>query len=761
MNGMISATEITPKDLPDWMRLARRDVDWGLLLVIAISLLAGWPFIAQPTLPHTNASENYVYATADFAAAFREGQLYPRWSPNVFGGYGAPIPNFYPPGATYAAALLQVLFTDDAALAVRLVYILSFCLAGSTAYVLVARRAGASAGVLAAFLYLYSPYLILTAPHILGDLPAVAGMALLTILLWSADRLLLRDHPADMLFAALAAAGLFLTDVRIGLAGALLVLALLPGGRKKAVFRIFASIVLGVGMAACYWLPALLEQNAVSWQPPRLPAAYRLTLPELLAPASQIDPNEMTPLPQLRLGLPLVLLMLPGAAAAVRYKLAFQAAFLAAGAALILAALALFPHEIGLLGPITLCLSIGGSAALRLRDELPPRRRRLLLPILLIAAWILAAPVWLLPYTNEPFGSADAPTQIQYEQLGYGIPVLPAHLPVPATISASLQPNRSLIEGYLSGAMNKIALASTSDAQVRVGILEHHTHSDRFQVSASGPVTLNVLTAYFPGWQATLNGRPVSVWPASDTGLLNVSIPPVREGQLVVAFGSTPERETAWVITWAALAITLIITWGRFRRHKITYDDMEQLSRPEARLLALVFSCFIIITPLAALPDPLLPLRLQPGHGMDGAIPASIRTDGGLSLLSYRVQQAVVHPGDSLDLTLYWAAQRFLPKNYSVLLYLLNTSDGTRWNEVPLHYPGSYPTRRWNTSRYASDHYHLALDPAMPFGDYRIVLEVYDCSPDCRPQNRLNFFDPAGRILGPVLSLPLPITVRG
>jgi hypothetical protein len=309
--------------------------------------------------------------------------------------------------------------------------------------------------------------------------------------------------------------------------------------------------------------------------------------------------------------------------------------------------------------------------------------------------------------------------------------------------------------------MNKFALASTSDAQVRVGILEHRTHSDRFQVSASGLVTLNVLTAYFPGWQATLNGRPVSVWPASDTGLLNVSIPPIREGQLVVAFGSTPEREAAWVITWAALAITLIITWGRFRRHKITYDDMEQLSRPEARLLALVFSCFIIITPLAALPAPLLPLRLQPGHGMDGAIPASIRTDGGLSLLSYRVQQAVVHPGDSLDLTLYWAAQRFLPENYSVLLYLLNTSDGTRWNEVPLRYPGSYPTRRWNTSRYASDHYHLALDPAMPFGEYRIVLEVYDCSPDCRPQNRLNFFDPTGRILGPVLSLPLPITVRG
>ncbi len=756
---MINATETAPKDLPDWMRLARRDVDWGLLLVIAISLLAGWPFLVQPTLPHTNASENYVYATADFAAAFREGQLYPRWSPNVLGGYGAPIPNFYPPGAPYMAALLQVLFTDDAVLAVRLVYVLAFCVAGSTVYGLVARRAGAGAGVLAAFLYLYSPYLALTAPHILGDLPGVVSLALLPALLWSVDRLLLRSYPADLLLATLAAAALFLTDVQAGLVGALLAAFPLAAQNRKPAFRVFLPFILGLGMAGCYWIPALLEQSAVSWQPPRLPTSLRLTLGELLAPAYQIDLNEMTLQPQLKLGLPLVLLTLPGAAAVVRYRLLFQRRFLIAGAALTLAALAFFPQQTGLLGSITLCFAIGNSAALALRDELPPGRRRLVLPIVLIVIWTLAAPVWMPPYTNEPFGGTDAPAQIQHEQLGYGVPVLPAYLPIPSTISAALQPNRLLIEGYLSGALNKIAVSPASDAQVRLGILEHRTHSDRFQVSASASVTLNILTAYFPGWQATLNGRPVALWSDPDTGLMNVTIPPVREGQLLIAFGGTLAREGAWIISWAALAITLILTWGRFRRHKTAYDDIEQLSRPEARLLALVFGCFIVVTPLTALPNPLLPLRLQPGHGMNGARLTSIRTDAGLSLSAYRVNRAALRPGDMLDLTLYWAAQRFLPENYSVTLYLLNNSDGTRWNEMPLHYPGGYPTRRWNTSRYVSHHYHLPLDPAMPLGDYHIVLEVYACTPDCAPQNRLNFFDPAGRILGPVLSLPLTITV--
>src|SRR5262245_4284561 len=120
---MSTTIEILPQDLPDWMRRARQGIDWGLLLVVGFSLTIAMPFFAQSDLPHTNASENYVYRAADYAAALREGRLYPRWSANVFGGYGAPIPEYYPPGAGYLAALIQVLFTDDPILAVRMVYI--------------------------------------------------------------------------------------------------------------------------------------------------------------------------------------------------------------------------------------------------------------------------------------------------------------------------------------------------------------------------------------------------------------------------------------------------------------------------------------------------------------------------------------------------------------------------------------------------------------------------------------------------------------
>src|SRR5262245_60973087 len=70
-------------ELPDWMRLAQRGVDWGFLLVLIMCLIVSAPFAIRSELPHNNANENYVYRTNDYAESIQEGSLYPRWSPNV------------------------------------------------------------------------------------------------------------------------------------------------------------------------------------------------------------------------------------------------------------------------------------------------------------------------------------------------------------------------------------------------------------------------------------------------------------------------------------------------------------------------------------------------------------------------------------------------------------------------------------------------------------------------------------------------------
>jgi uncharacterized membrane protein len=155
-------TELKQKDLPLWMQKTMRGTDWGVLIVLAFSLLAAWAFLLQSGLPRTNATEHYVFRTSDYAQAFLEGRFYPRWSPNVLGGYGAPIPNYFPPLGAYLPALLDTFLTNDATLAVKLVYVAAFCLAGTAVYAFVTRRSSAATGVIAALLYIYSPYVGLT-----------------------------------------------------------------------------------------------------------------------------------------------------------------------------------------------------------------------------------------------------------------------------------------------------------------------------------------------------------------------------------------------------------------------------------------------------------------------------------------------------------------------------------------------------------------------------------------------------------------------
>src|SRR6266496_184074 len=168
---MTTTIEVLSKDWPDWMRQARQGIDWGIVLIFAFSLTIAMPFLTHNDLPHTNASENYVYRSADYAAALQEGRLYPRWSANAFSGYGAPIPHYFLPGAGYISATIQLLFTNDPILAVRILYAISLGVAGVMVYLLVARRVNTASGLLAGILYVYSPYVGLIAPHILGDLP--------------------------------------------------------------------------------------------------------------------------------------------------------------------------------------------------------------------------------------------------------------------------------------------------------------------------------------------------------------------------------------------------------------------------------------------------------------------------------------------------------------------------------------------------------------------------------------------------------------
>lgn len=782
----MQAWDATLDDLPDWMRRARRGTDWGVLLVLAFSLLAAWSFLIQPGLPRTTAIENYIFRTADTAAALAEGRLYPRWSPNALFGYGAPIPHFYPPGATSPPALLQFFVVGDPVTAVRLYMVGLFALAGSAVYTFAARRAGAAAGLLAALLYVYSPYFGLIAPHLLGDLPGFAGLALIPALLWAVDRLLLHYRPIDPLLVALASAALVLTDIPstgIGLALAVLLTLwhTLAVDRSARWGVVGMALIFGIGIGACFWLPALLEAGDVMWRAPSM-ALPTLSYRDLFAPLSPLDPANLLPSAPLTLGLQTLIVGVLAALALIWGGLRqphaptflfaptplqnrqaargerhsgrkFQAFFLLLAGVIIIGAPALLPSQTGLLGAASLCLALGSGAALEWRSALPPRWQRISLPAGVALLLIGTVAVWLPPISPDSLDDTSPLAQLNYELNGYGIAALPNHLPLPSTLTADLPPNAGLLAGYRTGSINKIAQDQVG-GEMQLGLLNHSTHSDRFQLQLYAPRTLPVLTAAFPGWIASLNGSPQPLVRDPVSGLMNLNLSSPSSGELLISLDTTPLRTAAWVVTWLALAGALLTVALRLR-HQRSGDDYRTLTLPEARLMTMVLACFAGVVLVIAPGDT---LRARPGAELDSAVPFRASTDAGLELIALRFEKTEYRRGETLAWTQYWQTVSIQREPLLVRVSLLNRATGARWLGTQPAHPGGYPVTRWPTGRYAPDQYALPLPSDMPPGEYSPVVEALRCAPECT--EALPFFDAEDTPFGNLLVLPVTLVIR-
>jgi hypothetical protein len=363
--------------------------------------------------------------------------------------------------------------------------------------------------------------------------------------------------------------------------------------------------------------------------------------------------------------------------------------------------------------------------------------------------------VWLAPRWADAFGGTEPQAQILYEQEYQEVAILPPDAPIPATIADTLLPNRSLVDGYLSGNINKVAVGQIA-ANIRVGVLEHRTHSDRIQLRVNAPTTLEILTAYFPGWQANASGQALPLNANPDTGLIDVSVPVLRDEELSLTLGPTPARTGAWVIAWAMLGITGVVVAGRFRRQTGIHDELDLLSDAEARRVLLVLGWFVIFILVFATSSSPLTLHARPGYHLDNSYSLRSRTDVGLEAIAYRLDRFDYRPGERVDLTLYWQTLRPLNEDYRLQLYLLST-EGIHWLPSPMLRPGNYATNRWLPNRYVKDDRPIQLSLSVAPGSYQVAVEMVGCTPTCN--NPVSFFDASGRLVGRTLLLPTPINI--
>lgn len=751
--------------LPDWMKRARRGVDWGVLLAMLLSLLVAWPFLHYESLPRTNDTYAYVFQASDVAAALQEGRLYPRWSPHVQAGAGAPIPNYYPPAPAYIVGFVDQLITNSPTTALRLTYALLYLLAGTMMYVLGKQLVNAHAGLFATALYLYNPYVALTLPHILGDLTSIIIVALLPTLLWATHRLATTTYPSNALYLSLAITALILTDPRYALiGGGLSLVGWLAFTTQRSQHNALGTFgmcwLLGMGMSSFYWLPALAEQPMVRWIESSVPAApVRVVLESLFYRGHALDPTAYTHAAQFSMGIALpisAILSLPllGLLQQRRIHLAFAIT----GALLVGVQVVLMPAYPLLLAPILLCFALSATGLYQLIQQWRWHKRQLLVTCFALGGIFYAAlPVLSHTETRFPLIYYQPIDQFKHEQQGLGAALLPAGWDLPTTLPTTSPVSRS------EASPNRNRLVSSRGAGTRIFTEYEGSHQHRYRIEINVPTELIFRRAHFPYWQVRLNDRPVSYSVDPLTGYLRISFDHAVQGTLSFTIGSTSIRTLSWIMSLSALGVSL----GLARRRWRTYDD--SILQDNSILLAphhLPFLAALMLVMSGAIwahlnTNLMDAWRAMPQQDLAGAITTLRTSDAGITLIGYKRPNQVYAPGEDLSVTLFWRADHTISTIYQTRISVQQLGTGTLWYQTELRHPGFFPTTRWVRDGYVADHYELRLPSTMTDGFYTVDVQMVACAAiPCEAPTPVTFNGPDGKPGGDAISIIQPLIIR-
>ena len=731
-------------------------IGFALLLLI---LPAAAPYGGND-VPRTNDLVPHLHrAFALEQAITTQGTLWPRWSAELVHGYGYPVFNFFPSLSHLLIVALHALGMGLTT-AYRLAVAIHFWLAAGGAYTLGRRLGGhAPAGYATAVAYVYAPYLLYDA-HVRGSPPELQALALLpwlvVALLWCATP---SPHPtityqrtavAALVFAATFLSHYaFLFQLALPLGVWLLLWPLVQGGLRPShtprlqvpitnyqLLRTnylppLTALLWGGLLVAFFALPALAEQSATradlsisqgyTYEANFLAWGDMVAWPQFPADPALVNPPVVRPLPLPALAW-VVLLGLLGwgrwpattrRAVGVWTAVLGTTIFMASPASdwlwanLPLLHLTLYPWRMWGMASV----ATAGLVATVWPSQLAASRQ-LWLATLYTATLFLPALPWLYPprepipaqLTQADVSEAEVPPYfIGTTTLGEFLPVGVATLPDTAAQQQALIATGNPDRLSPQAGVTAVRLVDTpTDA--------HYT------LQASQPVTLTYHQFYFPGWQATLNGRPVPLVPSTPHGLITLAVP-AGEHELHLWFGATAVRRLGAIISGlACLTAVAVLLWPHPQTTpKPLTSPLSPVTfhfaLPPAALILLWLFFTYVETPLrrpTLLPDGVL--------GQPAIAPLDFA--GELRLLSYSFSADTLTADEPLQVTLFWQPQRPLGVAYAVGVQLVD-ENGLLWSELETARPSDWRfvagPEPWPLDGYRMDPYLVRfLDGAPP-----------------------------------------------
>lgn len=534
----------------------------GLLLAIA----SMWVVSPMYDVDWWGSHESYWYPVRvhEYLESWRAGVWYPRWCPNLYGGYGYPFLHYYAPGVYFSGALTSQVGGVGPLLGLKIVMTVMTAASAVGAYGWMrSETRRIDAAFLGAACFVFLPYRC-TDLFARGDLAEYAAYCLIPFVAWSYRAITWSSGRRTVLAttaAALMHAGVLLTHTLMGMLTTelvgLYVLVLLVRRRRRAATLAITALVFAIALAAIYVVPAFFERKLVllervtqaGYTPWQNPVSFDLFVNPFFTPGWPFLVGG---------SLWLVSFAIPRArSAAVRAAIPWAIAVALAVLMLphVVSIWKLLPFGAEVQFPWRLLGFIGLFSALGIAmwwAELLPASLSTNVAVLvlalaltqLLAAQRQVAPIGPVPLSSEVLRSQIASSTVMDEYL-------PRHVLAPP-----LEPRTRLAWPTEPG----------------VGVLARELDGLHYEleISAPGPAVVAVGVFGFRGWHLrTLEGPArARLRIQQGNGLLHVHVPEAGRYRVLLYFGQTPLRIAATCLSVLALLTLLPVVWLVARRER-------------------------------------------------------------------------------------------------------------------------------------------------------------------------------------------------
>ena len=552
---------------------ARREWLIALLLSLATALA-----IVSPFLFKGNASGHdfsfHAASWIDAAAQWRDGIILPRWTDGANHGFGEPRFIFYPPISWIFGAVLSFIVPWIYVPAIFIV--LTQTLAGLSAFALGRRLFALRGALLCTLLYAANPYALLIV-YMRSDFAEQFAMIFFPLMFLVAMEVFDvletpgRTRLRSIAFLAVTFAAVWVTNAPAGVVasyslGALLIFSCIAAKSWRPALYGTAALILGLGIAGFYLVPAIHEQHWVN---------ITQALASGLAPAQNflyttIADEEHNAFNRIASDSALLMVLLTAFFSAISYVgnrkrpnapikaplrnalivLSALSTFLMLRFSLVFWQLlpklrfVQFPWRwMSILAIPFACFLAAGATQKRFRWYEAAAVTSLIIVILAGTAAYMVQHTW--------WDSEDVPTLLEAQQKDEGFEGVDEY--DPAGDDHSSLPEKSPRVTLLRLRGN----AAARDAKIHVEIWDAETKELR--IDSREPVRLSLRLLNYPAWRVQVNDQVVA--PLQPTGETNQMVLPLAAGSshVVVQFVRTTDRTLGGALTILSILVLLFV----------------------------------------------------------------------------------------------------------------------------------------------------------------------------------------------------------